>query len=118
MEVVGTPHGNELITTEFEGRMLTLNEPSNGHVPSPFTQIHISFDDITQKFRYDLKDYPLKKINYKTVVAAIKGTHPQIISAKFTRNEDDVHVLTVKVSYEFLPEINEELVFEKKEIPA
>ena len=32
MEVVGTPQDNEIITAEFEGRMLTLNEPSTGKV--------------------------------------------------------------------------------------
>ncbi len=70
------------------------------------------------RYRYEAKDYELKKINYKTVIAAVKNTHPQIISAKFTKTEDDSHILTTTVRYEFLPEINEEIVFEKKEIPA
>lgn len=65
----------------------------------------MAFDDITQKFRYEIKDHTLEKINYKTVIAAIKNTHPNIISAKFSNSEDDVHTLVVKVSYEFLPEI-------------
>ena len=32
MEVSGTPTGNEIISTDFEGRMLTINEPSSGKV--------------------------------------------------------------------------------------
>ena len=48
----------------------------------------------------------------------MKGTHPQIISAVFSTSEEDVHTLTIKVSYEYLPEIAESLVFEKREIPA
>lgn len=61
-----------------------------------------------------MKDFTLEKINYKTVLAAIKGTHPNIISAKFTKTESDQHILSIRVSYEFLPEIVEELVFEKR----
>ena len=96
--------------------------PSTNHQLARYTswyeQINITFDDITQKFRYEVKNYAFEKINYKTVVAALKNTHPNIISAAFTKNEGDVHVLTVKVAYEYLPEIQEQLIFEKREIPA
>ena len=54
---------------------------------------------MTQRVRYEIKDHLLEKINYKTVLAAIKGSHPQIISAKFQQDEDDVHTLIVTVAY-------------------
>ena len=47
----------------------------------------------------DLKNKELDKINYKTVLAAIKGSHPQIIKAKFVRTEGDVHKLIITVAY-------------------
>jgi len=84
--------------------MITLSEPSLG-------KISISFDDITQRSRYEMKNYTLEKINFKTVLASIKGTHPQIISATFTKSEVEEQILSVKVSYEFLPEIVEKLAF-------
>ena len=73
---------------------------------------------MSQKFRYEVRDYSLEKINFKSVLAGVKGTHPQIISAKFEMTEIGEECLVVKVTYEFLPEILERIVFEKKEIPA
>lgn len=35
-----------------------------------------------------------------------------------TKTEEDSYILTVTVRYEFLPEIKEEIIFEKREIPA
>ncbi len=32
MEVSGTPQDGGIITTEFDGRMITFNEPSHGKV--------------------------------------------------------------------------------------
>lgn len=58
---------------------------------------------MSQKFRYEAKNYNLQKINFKSVVAGVKGTHPQIILAKFEKTESGEECLTVKVSYEFLP---------------
>lgn len=60
--------------------------------------------------------YELTKINSKTVVAAIKGQHPQILKASLAKNADELFVLTVNVSYEFLPEIEEKIIFSKRDI--
>jgi hypothetical protein len=30
---------------------------------------------------YHVKNYELNKINFKTIIAGLKGTHPQIIKA-------------------------------------
>ena len=58
----------------------------------------------------------MAKINYKTVVASLKGQHPNILSATLEKNADELYVLTVKVCYEFLPETIETIFFDKKEI--
>lgn len=60
----------------------------------------------------------MAKVNFKTVVAALKGSHPQILSATLEKNVDEVFEMQIKVAYEFLPEIVEKLVFEKREISA
>lgn len=46
----------------------------------------------------------------------MKGQHPNILSAKLEKNPDELFVLTIKVSYEFLPETVETIMFDKREI--
>ena len=66
-------------------------------------QISIVIDEPLARLRHELKAYPLAKINYRTVLAALKKTHPQIISAALGRSEEGKFELTVAVAYEFLP---------------
>ena len=46
----------------------------------------------------------------------MKNQHPQILKAKLEKNPDEIYVLTITVSYEFLPEIKEQIYFDKREI--
>ena len=55
-------------------------------------------------------------MNFKTIVAGLRNTHPQIINAKLAINADSKYELTVVVSYEFLPEVRESYVFESRPI--
>jgi hypothetical protein len=68
--------------------------------------------------RHEIKDQELTKINYRTVIAALKATHPQIISAKLQLNSDEIYELTITVAYEYLPPVVETLIFNKREIAA
>lgn len=52
----------------------------------------------------------LKNINCKTVLAALKKDHPEIITAKVDRCEDS-YALSVQVKYDFLPPIEEVIKF-------
>ena len=52
------------------------------------------------------------------MVAALKNSHPNIISARLSKNEDLQFELAVSVSYEFLPEVRETMKFERRDIPA
>lgn len=64
--------------------------------------------------KHQINNYELSKINYKTVIGALKNSHPHILSAKLEKNQDEIYELSVTVAYEFLPEIKEVMVFEKK----
>jgi hypothetical protein len=57
----------------------------------------------------------LKNINYKTVLAALKREHSEIISLKIDRYEDSF-ALTIEVKYDFLPPIDEIIKFEGRKI--
>lgn len=61
--------------------------------------------------QYEVKAHELSKINFKTVIAGLKRTHPQLIKAVLNRTEDQNYELVVTVSYEFLPEIKEVIKF-------
>jgi hypothetical protein len=89
--------------------LLHVEEPANG-------KITINFDEMSKNLRHEIKNYELAKINYKTVVASLKGQHPNILSATLEKNPDELYVLTVKVAYEFLPETIETIMFDKREI--
>lgn len=80
--------------------------------------MNISYDELSENLKHEVKNYELTKINYKTVIASIKQQHPQILRAKFEKNADEIYVLTITVNYEFLPEIREEIFFDKREIKA
>lgn len=51
------------------------------------------------------------------MLAGIRGTHPQIITADLEQGENGQFCLSVAVKYEFLPEVKEELKFEKRAVP-
>ena len=51
-------------------------------------------------------------------MAALKGTHPNIISASLTKQDEVGYELAVSVRYEFLPEVVERMKFERRDIPA
>lgn len=89
--------------------MLHVEEPAAG-------KISINFDEMSKNLRHEIVNYELAKINYKTVVASLKGQHPNILSATLDKNPDELYVLTVKVAYEFLPETIETIIFDKREI--
>lgn len=59
----------------------------------------MAFDDLNSNMRHEVKEHPLTKINYRTVLAALKATHPQIISAALSLNSDEIYELIVKVTY-------------------
>ena len=80
------------------------------------TQINVAFDDIGRGLRYEVKDVVIAKINFKTIVAGLRNTHPQIIKAHLSINEEGKYELSVVVSYEFLPEVRENYVFESRSI--
>lgn len=49
-------------------------------------------------------------------MAGLRNTHPQIIKAQLGLNEEGKYELSVVVSYEFLPEVRENYVFESRPI--
>lgn len=49
-------------------------------------------------------------------MGSLKGQHPNILTASLEKNPDELYVLTIKVSYEFLPETIETIIFDKREI--
>lgn len=50
------------------------------------------------------------------MVSSLKQQHPQILKASLAKNPDELFVLTITVNYEFLPEIREDIIFDKREI--
>jgi hypothetical protein len=107
-----TPHPTstaEPTAVSFEGQMLFISEPAPG-------QISIAFDEPLASLHHELRGYCLAKINYKTVLAALKKTHPEIISAKLEKGESGKYELTVTVGYEFLPEVREVFPLESRVI--
>ena len=78
-------------------------------------QISISFNEITASKIHESQQVTLKNINCKTVLAALKKEHPDIISAKVERCEDS-YTLAVQVKYDFLPPIEEVVKFEARKV--
>lgn len=112
-----TPLGQPLLI-EIDGQLLNVSEVGPNKVPSMLIQITICFDELTENLRHEVVNHDLTKINYKTVEASLKGMHPNILKSSLSKNPDELYVLTVTVSYQFLPEIKEEIIFSKREIKA
>jgi hypothetical protein len=73
-------------------------------------------DEPLARLRHELRGHALTKINFRTVLAALKKTHPQIITASLKKNSEGQFELVIVVSYEFLPEVREVFTLESKAV--
>jgi hypothetical protein len=79
-------------------------------------QISIVIDEPLARLRHELRNHALTKINFRTVLAALKKTHPQIITATLSKNAEGQYELAVVVAYEFLPEQKELFTLESRAV--